>query len=122
MPELDRRITVLIQQPGTRNMYGEYVPGAVVRQIAWGFRTDRSLSDIVETGGLRNEAQRTYRIRWDRQIMASEVANLSFEDGSQTSDGTAWNWDVVNMVERTGRMGQDTYRRRWIDLTGVYTS
>ena len=109
---LDRTIEVQVEIPGDYNDRGVYVPGAVSYLRLWATKTDRDLVNVIETGGERGEIMRTWRLRWNAAVYAAGPTLLTVVD-----DGVKFG--VQNMVEVTGRQGE--YRRRWIDLTGVYS-
>ena len=108
---VDRIITVSVQAPGHRNMYGEYVEGAVTEHRVWATRFDRDLQDIEEEGGARTETRRDWRVRWTSTL--ADVADLTTV--SVTDGGI--DFDVQNIVEDTGRFGET--RRRWLRIQGV---
>ena len=81
----------------------------------WASRRDRTQEDIHEEGGVRDEARRDWRIRWDSRIANSSTRDIAVVDGTET-------FTISNMVEVTRqRQGQDL-RRRWIDLQGVHST
>ena len=110
---LDRRITVIIEEPGHRNMYGEYIDGIEVLIPVWATRMDKSQEDIESEGGTRNSIRRDWGIRWFAALDASEVSLVSVDDG-----GLIFN--VLNVIEDTGRNGD--YRQRWMLIQGVHTT
>ena len=108
-----RRITVNVRAPGTRNDQGEFVPGALTALGAWARRRDVSAEKVIETGGIRGERIREWRVRWNGQIARAALTELEVEDETET-------FRVSSMVEVTeqGR-GQPDLRKRWIDLQGI---
>ena len=50
---LDRRITVTVREPSTRDSNGEEVLGAAVEYPTWATTFDKSLEDIEGEGGVR---------------------------------------------------------------------
>lgn len=107
MPELDRVITVRIATGG-RNNYGEYVE-TVAESRAWATRTDQSLEDIEEAGGERNEATRTYMVRWTSALAQAPASAVSIVD-----DDLVFN--VLNLIEASGPRVD---RRRFITIEAV---
>ena len=111
---VDRLITVSVEQPGSRNMYGEYVEGETAEHRVWAGRFDRDLEDIESEGGTRNETRRDWRIRWRADIAnVTDLTTVSVVDGGQT-------FNVQNLQEETGRDGRT--RRRWLRISGVHTT
>lgn len=108
----DRVITLRIRESGTRNDYGEYVPGQVTEHRAWATRIDKSLEDIATEGGQSNEIRRTFRIRWRRDIVDAAAGFLDrlavVENGQE--------FNVENLVE------VEDGRRRFLDIEAVATS
>ena len=111
---LDRLIRVISEAPGTRNQYGESVPGAVTRRLLWATRMDRTLTDIAEEGGQRTEGRRDYRIRWIPDLRHQLSVHLSLMDGTLDDAGEDVIWTIDNIVEVTGRDGNT--RRRFLDF------
>ena len=110
---LDRIITVNVETRGTYSDRGQYVAGTVTPLRVWATKTDRDLMDVLETGGDRGEIQRTWRVRWDSRIYAAQPELLAVVDDTLT-------FNIQNMAEVTGRDGMT--RRRFIDLTGVFSA
>ena len=111
---LDREIVILYEGRGSRNRHGEYVPGAKTYLPVWAGRQDKSLVQVIEQGGKRTEAHRTYRIRWLEELQFAEAQQLTVTDDSKNITGAVIQWYVLNIVEVTGNnMDQ---RRRFIDL------
>ena len=111
----DRRIIVHVEQPGHRNDFGEYVNGPITPLAVWATKDDRTLEDILETGGDRQSVTRKWRVRYDKRIYDSLVSLLEVEDGGLT-------FNVESIVEVTDQgVGRQRLRRRWIDIEGVHT-
>ena len=110
----DRLIAINVTAPGMRNQYGENVEGEVTPIRVWAARLDRSQEDIEQEGGTRGETRRDWRIRWDARIADTPTARLEVVDGALT-------FNVLNIIEVTGRPGQ-MLRRRWLDIQGVHTT
>ena len=118
----DRLIFVNISTPSYRNEFGESVPGSVTPVRMWATRMDQPLNIIVETGGVRGELQRTWRIRWRADVAGSIATNLKVDDGSLDIRGNNIIWGVSNLVEITGQgQGRQSLRRRFLDIEGLYS-
>ena len=111
----DRLIVVNVEAAGMNNEMGEYVPGPVTPIRAWATKEDIGLRDILESGGNRQEVQRTWKIRYDPRIYGSPTALLSVQD-----DGRLFNVQSVAEVTRQ-RGGLAELRRRFLTITGVFT-
>ena len=112
----DRRIIVQVQAEGFRDpaLQGEFVPGEIVDYPMWASRRDQTLTDIATEGGTRDQARRTWRIRWNSLIASTPTDRLGVVDGTLT-------FSVANMTEVTAqRGGAPDLRRRFIDLEGLY--
>ena len=109
----DRRITINVTSEGHRNDFGEWVEGEVTPIGMWASRRDKSLTDIATEGGTRDQARRTWRIRWDSRIASSPTSLLEVEDGAIC-------FSIANMVEVTQRRGAPDLRRRFLDLEGLH--
>ena len=122
---LDRRITILVTQPGYRDDNGRFVDGTTVTLNMWASRRDKTLTDVAEAGGSRTEILRTYRIRWLRELNWTSTQRMTVSDGSfnVVSINDPFSpilWSVDNIVEVTDRDGNG--RRRFMDLELRYTS
>ena len=108
MATLDRILTLTIRTEGTRNEYGEWVPGTSTDYDVWARRQDVGVERVVQEGGVRTDARRTYRIRW-----RSDVDELLRMDGlsrlSLTEMGQALS--VVRIVEVDEVYGMRSRRR-----------
>ena len=105
MPKLDRIVTVRIAIEA-RNDFGE-VAELVREYRRWATRMDKSLVDILEAGGDRDEAARTYRVRWFAALAGEPVSTVAVIDGDLV-------FNARNLVETRG-----TDRRRYLDIEGV---
>ena len=112
----DRRISVNITGPGMQNQYNEYVPGDVTALTVWASKYDLRLIDVEEAGGVRSEVTRRWRIRYDPRIYDTPVDRLEIVDGAQT-----FNITQTREVTAQGRDRPDL-RRRFMELTGIFTS
>ena len=107
---LDRRITVTVREPSTRDDHGEDVLGAAVDYPTWATVYDRSLEDIEGEGGTRNERRRDWRIRWDSRFIVGDLTRIDVQDGADA-------FNVLQMNEDTGRFGE--IRRRWLGSVDI---
>ena len=101
---LDRLITIAIERPGSRNDYGEFVPGTPHTRRAWATRKDVDLEKTIAEGGTRTEGRRNWRVRWYAELAQA------LPDAVTVSDEHAREWAVVGLVE------VENQRRRFIDL------
>ena len=107
MPQgLDRLVEVNIEAPGTRNQYGEHVPGAVQTFRRWTTRMAKTKEDVEQEGGTYNLVRRTYRVRWFRELANAAPSQVTLVDGPLE-------FNVEKIVEPEGS------RRRFLDLEGV---
>ena len=100
---LDRVITLGIETAGYRDDNGRWVPGETLEHSIWATRTDKSLSDIDESGGSRSIAERSYLVRWRADLAAAVPETITVTDNGQT-------FNVANIVEVQER------RRRFMTL------
>ena len=110
MPGLDRRITVSFESQGDYNDFGEFVQGVTTAIDVWAKRMDKSLMDIEEEGGTRNEANRKWWVRWRADFAAVPASRLSVIE-----DGVTFN--VQNIIEP-----ERTERRRFLEIEGVHST
>ena len=111
---LDREIIITYEGRGRRDQSGAYVPGIKAYLPVWAGRQDKSLIQVIEQGGKRTEAMRTYRIRWLDVLQYAHADQLTVNDYSTDTAGSLIRWYCLNIVEVTGRnMDQ---RRRFMDL------
>ena len=110
MPQgLDRIIDIEIQAEGGRDDTGEFVPGKVTTSRVWATRDDRSLENVVESGGDRGISERAYKVRWRSDLASTVPTNISVQDGTQL-------FQVSNVTEDSEGHG----RRRFmvLEVTG----
>ena len=81
----------------------------------WATKRDLNLRDQEESGGARGEITRRWRIRWNEAIYESTLSLVMINDGGRT-------FNVQNMVEVTGSRREQQLRRRFMELTGVFTT
>ena len=114
---LDREITISRQEPGTRNQYGEFVPGASRRFTMWASLNDLSLTDDPRPEGQLTVALKEYTIRWFDILGVTNSNQLTVTDGSVDPNDITnrpISWSVDDIIELTGRDGNT--RRRWVKL------
>ena len=109
----DRLVTVNIEAEGSRDQFGQYVPGAVTPVRMWARSRDKSLRDIIESGGRRDTGERNWQVRWRSDLAATPTSRLTVQDGSRL-------FSVDNMIELTGR--DRATRRRFIELEGQFST
>ena len=102
---LDRIVTLTITGEGTRNQYGEFVPGKATTSRVWAERDDKSLENVVESGGARGISERAYKVRWRSDLASTLPTNISIRDGTQL-------FQVSNVTEEEEGHG----RRRFMVL------
>ena len=107
MPTLDRRITVNVTGPETRNEHGENVPGVVTPYGVWAERRDAGSSDIDTPGGVIVQNRVEWAIRYRADFLSLDVTSISVTD-------SGLHYSVETVAE-----GDD--RRRMLNLTGVST-
>ena len=110
---LDRIIDIEIQAEGERDDTGEYVPGMTATSRVWAERDDKSLENVVESGGARGISERAYKVRWRSDLASTLPTNISIRDGSQS-------FLVSNVTEEEEGYG----RRRFmvLEVTGELSS
>lgn len=101
---LDRLITIAIEGPGSRNDYGEFVPGTPHTRRTWATRTDLDLEKTIAEGGTRTEGRRNWRVRWYAELAGA------LPDTVTVTDELDRVWQVVGVVEVENR------RRRFLDI------
>ena len=106
MPTLDRRITVNVTGPETRNEHGETVPGVVTPLGLWATRRDLTNEDIEQAGGVLGIIERDYIVRYDKRISEAGAALLSVVDAGLTLN-------VTNVTEAAGDRAE---RRKYIRI------
>lgn len=113
MPGLDRVVDLTLRTEGSRNEFGEWVPGTSTTRNVWASRRDTTLERNVTEGGSRQDIRRTYRVRWRADIVeavqqgAGGIGRLGLSDA-----GLAFT--VVNVLEVAGKRYE--LRRRYLDL------
>ena len=110
MPQgLDRIIDIEIKAEGDRDDTGVYAPGKATTSRVWAERDDKSLENVIESGGDRGIAERAYKVRWRSDLASTLPTNISIRDGSQS-------FQVSNVTEEEEGYG----RRRFmvLEVTG----
>ena len=107
MPTLDRRITVR-HSVRTVNNFGESVT-ATTDYPSWASRIDASFIDAETEGGTRNNATRTYIVRYRDEIAGALVSDLEVVEGVLVLN-------VQNVIEATERGERRRFLR--IEATG----
>ncbi len=111
---LDREIILTLEGRSSRDENGNYIPGLKAFLPVWASKQDKYLKQVIEEGGKRTEAMRTYRIRWLEVLQYAEADQLTVNDYSTDTVGKLIVWYCLNITEHTGR-NMDT-RRRFMDL------
>ena len=109
---LDRRITLRVDSSGTRNEFDEYVPGALHEYGLWAQISDADTTNFLEEGGERVDRQRTFTIRWRRDVIAAGPELVTIVDEH----------DQVYNVKDINEDMDPTRRRRFLDITGVMST
>ena len=106
--ELDRRITLSIREPDTRNMYGERVEGVLTEYPVWARFTDAG-TDNLETGGVLYAIRgANFRVRWLDDLIGVPVTRVGITD----ENGITYNVGRIREVPMDSRIG----RKRFIEL------
>ena len=116
---LDRLITVRQYRGGYRLPNGEYFqPPPRVKRIYATLIANPDTS-LPEQGARREDAERTWRIRWNSEFNVVSVSQIRVEDGTVDDAGHAVEWQVKTIKEHAGRDGD--IRRRWMDIYAVWS-
>ena len=95
---LDRRITVRIGDgAGTRNQFGEFMPGDFTDYPLWAEQRGAGSADAETAGGTVVQAARGYTVRWFQELA---VANIVFVT---VIDEDGFNWNAENISESDAR-------------------
>ena len=103
---LDRRIAVN-RLDFVRDEHGNSTSSIGATWDVWATRMDRSLEDVADTGGNRDVANRSWRIRW-----FAEAASLGPTFLQVIENGQSFNVQNIIEVERAGR-------RRFLEIEAV---
>ena len=107
--ELDRRITLSIREPGTRNMYGERVEGALTEVDVWARFTDPGSSLELFGGGLLRGVNRaSFRVRYRDGLLGVSPSLVQIVDERDNP----YNTHSIREVPMDARIG----RKRFIDI------
>ena len=113
MPELDRQIAVTFEMT-TRNDRGRPISVPTTLNL-WASRRDTGADRFLETGGIRGQSRRNYRIRWNKDLLTA------FENGEniRVVDPDGANFDQVSIVisEPYPSEKRAIRRRQYLDLT-----
>ena len=102
---LDTRLVITISSEGSRNQYGEYVPGDdPVEYPVWADVSSGGSSEFVQTGGSDIRAGMAVTVRWFRQLALAPI-RLVF-----ITDALGQRWEVDNI-------GASDQRRRWLGMS-----
>ena len=106
---LDRIIDIEIKAEGDRDDTGVFLPGMTATSRVWAERDDKSLENVVESGGDRGIAERGYKVRWRSDLASTLPTNITIQDGAQV-------FQVSNVTEDSEGHG----RRRFmvLEVTG----
>ena len=95
---LDRRITIRIGDgAGTRNIFGEFIPGDFTDYEVWAEQRGAGSADVESAGGTVVQAARGYTVRWFQEL---NVANIAFVT---VIDEDGFNWNAENITESDAR-------------------
>ena len=96
MADLDRLITLYVSDQDTRNEFGESVDGAVHTYRVWA-SVDDAFADVeFGVGGVVISDERTYRVRWRRDLADGPVTLIDLAD----ADGATFR---VTRIREVGR-------------------
>ena len=76
----DTRIRIDIEAIGTRNEFGEYVPGAVTSYNIWADESGAGSGDVPTEGGLVITSGRTFIVRWFQALALAPEPLVSVVD------------------------------------------
>ena len=105
---LDRRITIKIEEYGTRDMNGNYVPGPVVSYPVWAERRAAGSNDQPTSGGFITVSAQNYGVRWFKELELADIALVMVED----EYGQIWDADSI---------APNDARRRFINIQVLRT-
>ena len=88
---LDRRVTVNIRAPDTRNEFGEHVPGEVTAYPLWAEQRGAGSVDVEEVGGVELRHSRSYTVRYFVEAARAGIDGVSIVD----ADGDTWNAESI---------------------------
>ena len=106
---LDRRITIRIEEYGTRNEDGEYIPGPVSEYPVWAERRAAGSNDQPTTSGFITVSVQNYGVRWFKALELSDIALVEIED----EYGQIWDPDSI---------APNDARRRFINIQCIRTT
>ena len=106
---LDRRITIKIEELGTRDDEGEYIPGPVAEYPVWAERRAAGSSDQATGGGFITVSAQNYGVRWFRELELADIALVEVED----EYGVTWDADSISPNDA---------RRRFINIQVLRTT
>ena len=104
MPNLDRRIVVLLETVGSF-VAGEYVPGNITRIPMWAEYLDAGTTDEIAADGVRTTRLASFRIRYREDVRNQLLSLLRLEFA-----GNVWNAETI---------AESSERRRFITITAV---
>ena len=120
---LDRQIEITYEGAGSRNRYGEYVPGTKTIFKVWANRMDLNFDSDQQPEGKRSLIRRRYRVRWIHELSHASPSQIVINDG--TIDATSHSasplpLDCDGITEVTGKYGEQ--RRRYLDIDLIWSS
>lgn len=105
MPKLDRKIELTVEPAGSRNQFGEWVPGAERTVSVWASYFDVEAEAAPTEAGLLLESYRDFTVRYRNDLAAvRNVARVG------VTDDQGLPWQVKSIVE----LGQP--RKRFMRL------
>ncbi len=119
---LDRPATLTMPTPGSRNEYGEWVPGVATEYRVWLTRIDAPADRELNPEGNRTVQVGRFRTRWFAALAGFDVSR----DGSIAIDGEG-QWRLTGVDETdAGHIRSDQARplrsrRRFLTLTAIRT-
>ena len=108
MSVFDRRVTLRVRNPGTRNQDDEYVPGAWVDHPGWAAYRNEVVTEVISETGTRSVVQMDLLTRYNPVLHSTPPSRLAFVDDENRQ------FSVSGVTE-------SPQRRRYSILTGIWT-
>ena len=109
----DRLVTLRISATGTRNEFGEFVPGEVSEfPGVWATVLDAGSSDLETGGGVQVVQRKEFTIRWRADVLEAGPSRLDVVD----------EYDRLFLTEELTENTDPNNRRRFVTVVGVATT